>query len=71
MLTTEGVISVEALYGFLRVRWDDASGVGRPSMGQPAPRPEFLCSYCSTVSAWRAGDAPPRKCWACGAPRQE
>lgn len=48
------------------------TGIHSMDMGwhRPFDGSSFTCAYCRTVSAWRAGDAPPRKCWACGAPRQ-
>ncbi len=37
-----------------------------------APRTErtFKCDHCGTRTEWRAQDVIPKKCWACGAPRE-
>lgn len=34
------------------------------------PARVFTCPYCDTVTEWRGQDVPPKKCWACGAPRK-
>ncbi len=31
---------------------------------------EFACPYCATLTGWLKNESPPRKCWACGAPRK-